>query len=329
MKEYTISEKEAGQRLDKYLKRIMPAAGTSFLYKMLRKKNIKLNDEKADGSDILNAGDRINIYFSDETFDKMKGAAVFTVAESSGKRVISDYDPTAEYKRAYDTLKDISVIYENDDCVIFYKPAGVLSQKADRTDLSINEYLIGYLLYKGEITTEELNYFKPSVLNRLDRNTKGLIICGKTLVGSRELSRIIKDRSLKKYYKAVIKGNITEGQDISAYLVKDEEKNRVRIFTKRPEDKGALRIHTVIEPLSKNEEKDGLSSVRVELITGKSHQIRAVLAHIGHPILGDNKYGDRALNRKHGAKYQELTAYKLVFPENCAIKELSGKTIEI
>ncbi|MCR5501467.1 MAG: RNA pseudouridine synthase, partial [Lachnospiraceae bacterium] len=194
----------------------------------------------------------------------------------------------------------------------------------------LNEYLIGYLLSKGEITKESLLSFRPSMLNRLDRNTWGLVIGGKTLFGSREVSGMLKDRSIRKIYRTTVRGYVGEESLLTAYLKKDEKTNRVTVLDELPEDpreaRGFSRIVTRVIPLEPGKQR---SRIAVELVTGKTHQIRAHLSHIGHPVLGDTKYGDMGFNRKNDRFRQELCAYRLEFPENCAISELKGLTVEL
>ena len=168
----TIGKNQAGQRLDKYLKKALPGAGTGFLYKMLRKKNITLNGKKAEGKEILTEGDEVKCFFSEETF-----------ASLSGTKSAED---TSDYRKAYRLLRDVCVIYEDDDILLLDKPAGVLTQKAKPEDLSLNEWLIGHLLETGAIKEADLATFHPSVCNRLDRNTSGIVLCGKTLAGSQD-----------------------------------------------------------------------------------------------------------------------------------------------
>lgn len=309
MKEYVVKTSEEGQRLDKYLGRILNNAPTSFVYKMLRKKNIKLNDAKATGSEKLCSGDNIKIYLSDETFSTFANQKEIDITE---------------YEKAYNQLKEITVVYEDDDIVVFNKPSNVLSQKSDSNDISVNEYLIGYLLNKGVVTPTSLNSFKPSVLNRLDRNTRGLIICSKSLLASSEISLMIKNRTIKKYYKATCMGIIDKPVLLHDYLVKDEKTNKVSII--KSNIPGSHEIKTSVIPVEKYDDR---TMVEIELITGKSHQIRAHLASINHPILGDYKYGNRNFNEKYKVNEQDLCSYKLVFPPNCKIQKWNNLIISL
>lgn len=301
MQNHQIGSQEAGQRLDKFLHKYFPKAGTALLYKMLRKKNIVLNKKKAEGKEILVEGDSLDFFFSEETFAKFRGM------EKSGttSRLLTDV-----YEKAYESLHGISVLYEDADMLALNKPAGVLTQKAEDADVSLNEWMIGYLLKTGRMTEEVLKTFKPSVLNRLDRNTSGLVLCGISLKGSQILSRMIHDRTVRKYYAAVVKGRVDKAGTLGGVLEKDEKANKVTI-----KDAGeGKEVCTIYEPAAY---ADGLTLLSIELVTGKTHQIRAHMAGIGHPLLGDAKYGDRNFNeayRKKGVKSQLLHAQRMVFP---------------
>lgn len=299
MKEFIINKTNENQRLDKYLKRIMPSASNAFLYKMLRKKNIELNSKRALGKEILKNGDSIKVFLSDETFLKM----------SQTDKTVADDD----YLEVYKTVKGVEVIFEHSDFLIVYKPEGLLSQKVDKNGYSLNEWCIGYLLSSHFINEESLNEFKPSVLNRLDRNTRGLVICSKTLKGSQRLSSMIAKREIKKYYITSVKGDCNLSGVYKAYLSKDEKKNVSHIYDNVediPKDAKYTPITTGIEKISY---KEGVSELEIDLITGKSHQIRAHLSHLGFPIVGDTKYDKNA--KESERKYQDLKAYKIVFPK--------------
>ena len=312
----TIGKNQAGQRLDKFLKKALPNAGTGFLYKMLRKKNITLNGKKAEGKEILAQGDEVKCFFSEETFATLSGAG--------------STEDTSDYRKAYRALKEIGVLYEDEDILLLNKPVGVLTQKAKPEDLSLNEWLIGHLLATGAIREEDLTTFHPSVCNRLDRNTSGIVLCGKTLAGSQALSRIIKERTVKKYYQTVCKGKILQESTLEGYLCKDERTNTVQIFSEKPEAmEEASYIQTIYTP---NAVAGEYTLLTVELVTGKTHQIRAHLASTGHPLLGDTKYGDSKLNHKMQSAFslhhQLLHAGRIHFPQASegALAKVSDKT---
>ena len=305
MKEFIIQKNEENQRFDKYLKKLLPNATTSFLYKMMRKKNIVINKKKVEGNEKLKAGDVVSIFLSDETFEKF-------------------HMNLEELKKEYDalkslTLKDLKIVYEDEEIIIADKPYNMLSQKASDKDLSANEYLLGYMINKGELSFEEFQTFRPSVVNRLDRNTTGLLLFGKTLHALQELGEGIRERSIEKYYRAVVAGELKEELELKGYLLKDEKNNKVTYHKEQVE--GSDYIETGVKPIQC---KNGLTLVEIHLVTGKTHQIRLHLSTIGHPILGDMKYGDETINKKyyesHKVNHQLLHAYRLEFPDGTVVK---------
>ena len=307
MKELIIHDNEAGQRLDKLLRKYLSEAPGSFIYKMLRKKNIVLNGKKATGNEHLKKGDSVKLFLADDTIAKFQAAGK-TVEESIKNTVKLD------------------VIYEDQNVIFINKPSGMLSQKAKETDVSVVENVTAYLLESGQLTRENLKTFRPSICNRLDRNTSGLILAGKTVAATQQLSELIAERAVGKYYLTVVKGTVTETERIRGYLTKNERTNRVSI--QREQQGDAVYIETAYRPLCAGR---GCTLLEVELVTGKSHQIRSHLASIGHPLAGDTKYGDAEFNRrfreKYGLKYQLLHSWKAVFPElTGTLSDLSGKT---
>ena len=284
MRELVIGREEAHQRLDKYLQKYFENASAGFLYKMMRKKNIVRTGKKVQGKEILCEGDVIRFFFSDETFAAMRG----------GERALGLYEKLAELED-----KDVDVIYEDADILAVNKPAGILSQKAKDTDISMNEEILAWLIHRGKLTPENFALFHPSVANRLDRNTSGLLLAGKTLRGQQALSQQLRDRSLRKIYHCIVAGEVASGGHLAGYLWKDEQKNQVVVLAEqRP---GAKYVETAYEPLAVGK---GLSLLQVDLLTGRAHQIRAHLAAIGHPVIGDFKYGDRKLNEKYRRRFQ-------------------------
>ena len=217
----------------------------------------------------------------------------------------------------------LDIVYEDEKVIFLNKPAGVLSQKAKETDVSLTEALGAYL---SEKNAGEETMFRAGLCNRLDRNTSGLILAGKTVAATQQLSELIAERAVGKYYLTVVKGTVTETERIRGYLIKNERTNRVSI--QREQQGDAVYIETAYRPLCAGR---GCTLLEVELVTGKSHQIRSHLASIGHPLAGDTKYGDAEFNRrfreKYGLKYQLLHSWKTVFPElTGTLSDLSGKT---
>ena len=318
MQQFEITTNEAGQRFDKYLHKLMPGAPASFFYKMLRKKNIVLNGKKAEGKEKLNIGDKVSLFLSQETFERFRGEC-----------------KQDEYVSAYHNLDGIQVLFENEHMALLHKPAGILSQKAKPEDYSVNEWFIGYLLAQKTILAESLETYKPSICNRLDRNTSGIVICAKTLAAGQELSGLIAERKIRKFYRLFVKGTIKEPAELEGYLVKDHYKNKVKIVSGKEAEMLSLTkeektsyIQTRYEPIQKLTD---MTYLEVELLTGKTHQIRAHLASAGYPLLGDYKYGNKEWNdyyqKKYGIKSQLLHAYRLEIPPNGLLLDGNGLSV--
>ena len=294
MKKITVTNDMQGQRLDKYLKRVLPSCPSGLLYKQLRKKNITLCGKKADGSELIKDGDTVEIFFSDETFSK------FSSAETTD---------LSRYQNAVKHLGHIPVVREEEDFIVFNKPSGILSQSDDSGDYSVNDYLIGYILSKDQKAAEHLSVFRPSVCNRLDRNTSGLIVCSKTLQGAQAFNSYFSNRSLKKVYLALVYGSFDKDGIFNAYVRKDESENVLRFLKEAEPD--SMEIKTGFETVKKSKD---VSLLKVSLYTGKSHQIRAHLSQLGFPIIGDPKYGtDKG---KYKIRHQMLHAYSLTIGDD-------------
>ncbi len=277
---------------------------------MLRKKNIILNGKRASGNEVLKAGDEIRLYFSDETYKKFRGREVTEESGDLGDSGLHNIDGL--------------IVYEDENILLLNKPPGMLSQRDGGSRSSANEYIAEYLSGKEE---GETSGFKPSVCNRLDRNTSGLLIFAKNYASAREISESLRERTIKKYYLAIVCGMPVPGRR-TGYLTKDHKSNRVRVC--ELPSAGASFIETdyrIIKPAG------ALTLIRAELLTGKSHQIRAQLSSMGFPIAGDPKYGDKRVNeelgRRFGVRSQLLHAYELVLPEFKGIlKGISGKSFK-
>ena len=308
MKEFKITDAETGQTLLKYLSKILPLAPISLLHKSLRKKNITINHKKCSGKEILGDSDIVQIWFSDETF---------SLFSKKTKKYSSK-------KRNFNFAKHI--IYEDEHIIIVNKPPGILTQGDDSGEFTLNDALLEYYNFKNDSTA------KPSVCNRLDRNTDGLILCGKTISGLQTLNEIIKNRSLLKKYHCIVFGKTKKEETLKSFLTKSNENNKVTISNNKTNN--SLPIETRYKRISMIE-KSGFpcSLLEVQLVTGRSHQIRAHLSFIGHPILGDKKYGTKesiALSNQLKMDYQLLQAFSLTFPVlQGKLSYLSKKTFSL
>lgn len=290
MKELIIGSREAGQRLDVFLSRYLNKAPKSFIYKMLRKKNITLNGRKAGGKERLGEQDVIRLFLAEDTIQGFQ--------ESRSERDFSGRQP--------------EILYEDHDILVLNKPAGLLSQGDKSGEESCCDFLITHMRQSGELTAGQLQIFRPSPCNRLDRNTSGIVMCGKSLKGEQYLSAVIRERSVKKYYLTIVEGRIDSCRESVVYGRKSSRENKLYVSPTQKE--GYDRLITGWKTL---DQKNGLSLLKVRLITGKPHQIRAHLAFLGHPVIGDGKYGtetSRGLSRKSGAVRQMLHAYEICLP---------------
>lgn len=307
MKQINIEKLEAGQRFDKFLGKYLNQASAGFIYKMLRKKNITLNEKKATGKEILKKGDIVKIFFAEETLEKFTGSV--------------------DLPKTNERIKNpsLDIIYEDEHILLINKPAGMLSQKAKLSDTSLVEYVTAYLLENGQLTKEDLSRFKPGICNRLDRNTSGIVVAGKSMAGLQTMNEVFKNRSIHKFYQCPVWGTIQSPLEIQGFLQKDRNTNIVKISM--TEEGDGQFIRTRISPLAEGKNS---TLLEVELITGRSHQIRAHLASIGHPLFGDTKYGNPIRNRELQDRFhirnQLLHSYRLEMPAlSGELSYLSGK----
>lgn len=287
MKSFTIEKNDADQRLDKFLTKSCPKLPKALMYKYIRIKRIKVNGKRAEISTRLNKGDVVDMYINDEFFEKRETVYDFMSAS-----------------------KSIDIVYEDENIILLNKKVGLLSHpdETEYVDTLITR-VKRYLFEKGEWHPDEETSFTPALVNRIDRNTGGIVICAKTAEALRVLNQKMKDRELHKIYLCIVHGRMNKEKELlEGYLVKDEKKNKVFV-SKRPKE-GAKLIRTEYRVLDC---RDGLSLLEVNLLTGRTHQIRAHLASIGHPLVGDGKYGTNELNKKTGYKKQCLCSHKLIF----------------
>lgn len=331
MKKLIVDKSESGIKLIKYLKNIFKDMPGNLLHKLVRKKYFKINGIVASGNETLNSGDEISVFLGDETFEK------FLHKESSRK---------TDDGYSIDKIKN-HIVYEDDNLIVFNKWAGLLSQDDGSGNASVNSVLNTYLIHDADVKNEKENdgdsfvhnayNYKPSVVNRLDRNTEGLIVFAKTYAFAREISKMISENKLEKRYKTVVNGILDKAEGTLVNLYKKDENKNIAIIKDIDERQGAaISDFTIVELKYKVlKEYDDTSLIDVELITGKSHQIRAQFAHIGHPIICDKKYMDISLYdsnvKTFKSKYQKLVCYKVCFSdfENDDLKYLSNKSFEI
>lgn len=305
MKEFIIEKNDAGQRLDKFIKKAVPNLPQNLMYKYIRLKRIKLNGKRCEISSRLNVGDKLEMYINDEFFSSEK-VQDFTSAPAQ-----------------------IDIVYEDENILLVNKKCGLVVHEDDDNTLdTLINRITHYLYDKGEYDPEREQSFAPALCNRLDRNTEGIVICAKNAESLRLLNDIIKEREITKKYLCITLGTPKPKEaTITAYLEKDESKKQVYISDKKtPSNKTIVTKYKVLET------RGELSLCEIELITGRTHQIRAHMAYIGHPLLGDGKYGRNDDNRRYGVKYQALCAYHLRFDfksDKGILNYLNGKSFSV
>ncbi len=307
MREITVDKNESNQRLDRFLKKYLANATQGFIYKMLRKKNIKVNGAKANPESTIIEGDVIQLYLSDETIDKFK----VVKGEIKSKLIPS-------------------IIYEDENIILINKAMGILSHGAGGGEFEDNivDSMVSYLIEKGDYVPRLEKTFTPSICNRLDRNTSGIIIGAKTYEALQIINAAIKDTKVRKFYKTIVKGRVEKAFKAEAFLNKDEERNLVSVSSDNVE--GSKRIETHVGVLKKSNE---YTMLEIELITGRTHQIRSHLSSLGFPVIGDKKYGNsqvnKLFNKEYGLNNQWLHGYKIEFNGlEKPLQYLNGKSFE-
>ena len=307
VRELIIKKNDAGQRLDKFITKTLDLP-ISLLYKSIRLKKIKVNRKRAEAGTVLLEGDTVQCFLADSFFEKQ-----------NDNSSLSKITPK------------ISVIYEDENILLVDKRPGVSVHEDEHgANNTLISHIIAYLYQKGEYNPEEEQSFTPALCNRIDRNTGGIVIAAKNAEALRVMNEKIKMREIDKFYLAAIHGIPEKKSDtLTGYLLKDEKTNTVKVYTKNP-PKSAKNIITKYTVIAKSDDK---ALIEVELLTGRTHQIRAHMAYIGHPLVGDGKYGVNKSDREKGYKYQALYSYKLKFnfksEEKTALDYLNGKEFKI
>lgn len=305
MREFVIGKNDAGQRLDKFISKAVPAMPPSMLYKCIRLKKIKVNMKRAVPEQKLAEGDTVRFFVRDEFFGT----------------------PTDDKTALLRIKPNLDIIFEDENVMILNKRPGVLvhSDEAGNENTLIT-HVIAYLAQKGEYKPEEEQSFAPALCNRIDRNTGGLVIAAKNAEALREMNELIKNGKVHKSYLCAVHGTPFPSRGrLRGWLIKDAKTNTVTVTDKKRD--GAKECITDYRVLAS---KNGSSLVEVDLITGRTHQIRAQFAHIGHALLGDGKYGVNRKDREKGYKYQALYAYRVSFDvEDGLLSYLNGKEFRL
>lgn len=310
MREIVIEKNDAGQRLDKFLSKALPSLPPSKLYKSIRLKKIKVNRRRAEISQILNVGDTLQLFLSEDFFKDGRS------------------DKTAQALSSIRTNLDI--IYEDENVLFINKRPGVSVHEDENGEgNTLILHIQAYLFSKGEYHPEKEASFAPALCNRIDRNTGGIVIAAKNAEALRIMNQKIKERKIDKFYLCAVHGMPSRKEaTLSAFLLKDSRENTVHIYEKNAPN-GAKKILTHYKTLAY---ENGFSLLEVQLLTGRTHQIRAHMAHIGHPLRGDGKYGINRTDRADGYKYQALWSYRLFFTpteEKNLLSYLEGKEFSV
>lgn len=307
MKEFQIKKNDAGQRLDKFLTKAVKGLPTSLMYKFIRTKKIKVNRARTEQKYVLQEGDVVQLFIKDEFFDS----------------------PERDDSALASIKPKLTVVYEDENIILVNKRPGVLVHEDDEArDNTLIMHIKAYLYQKGEYDPDSEQSFAPALCNRIDRNTGGIVIGAKNAEALRVMNEKIKNDEISKFYYCAVHGKMPKKADtLTGFLLKDSDKNQVRIFDKQV--KGSKNIITKYKVVA---EKNGMSLLEIELVTGRTHQIRAHLSYIGHPLVGDGKYGVNKDDRAKGYKYQALYAYRLRFDfddDSGALGYLRGKEVKL
>lgn len=312
MKTLVIEKNDAGQRLDKFLTKTLKTLPMSLLYKSIRTKKIKVNRKRAEPKTVLLEGDTVELFLRDEFFEVVP-------ADRAWMRLTPQLD----------------IVYEDENILLCDKRPGLIVHSDEDEDRNtLIDHIKAYLYQKGEYDPDAEQSFAPALCNRIDRNTGGIVIAAKTAMALRVMAEKIKHGEIDKRYLCVVHGTLSQKEDVlRGYLKKDAKTNRVSVFTKKTTD--SREVKEIITEYKVLAERDGphgaLSLCEVHLITGRTHQIRAHFASIGHALLGDGKYGVNRDDRKAGFSYQALYSYKLTFDFSTPseLDYLCGKTFSV